>query len=163
MMNQLLQKVSAPFQSKKSAVEAVVTFAVAAASVCLAAAPIRYHMQRILPNIKGDESRWELYFAKRPLAETYETLCQLAEGCEQVGIYASGDSYEYPLWVKLKEDSDGTCQIENIVPEEEISGFEPDCIIVLDRECTEYEYHDRSYYAIRTEPENKNYSILMPH
>lgn len=122
--------------------------------------PVAYHMNYVKKSVSRDYTRWELYFAKRPLSDIYEELLAYAYGIENVGIYAQSDAYEYPLWVKLKENSGGRCHIENIVAGEEIDDFLPGCIIVLDQICTEYEYHGKVYRAVFVEPAHGMYSVL---
>lgn len=126
----------------------ITAFVVVWISLCFAIGPLRFHMHYVNLNLQKETSRWELYFAKRNLIGIYVNLCDLAKNSGKVGIYASNDAYEYPLWVRLKEQSAGSCTIENIVPEKEIESFEPDCIIVLDNICPEYEYHGQRYQAV---------------
>ncbi|MBD5541544.1 MAG: hypothetical protein HDR00_10220 [Lachnospiraceae bacterium] len=123
--------------------------------------PMKFHMNYVNRNLRQEESRWELYFAKRDLRETYENLSSLAYGAQNVGIYASADAYEYPLWVRLKEQSKESVCIQNIVPGEEIKDFMPECIIVLDNICPIYEYRGQTYKAVWIESTGL-YSILYP-
>lgn len=123
--------------------------------------PMEFHMNYVNQNLRQEESRWELYFAKRDLGETYKKLSSLAYGSQNVGIYASNDAYEYPLWIRLKEQSEDSVCIQNIVPGEEIKDFMPECIIVLDNICSEYEYRGQTYRAVWIESTGL-YSILYP-
>lgn len=121
---------------------------------------LAFHDSYAQKNMSENFSRWELYFAKRNLSGTYETLCSYADGCSQVGIYAGGDSFEYPVWVKVKESSDGACEIQNVVPDQEIADFYPECIIVLDQDCSQLTYHGRVYQSVWKEENTGKYSVL---
>ena len=123
--------------------------------------PMQFHMNYVNRNVRQEESRWELYFVKRDLSAVYEKLSSMAYGMRNVGILASNDAYEYPLWVRLKEQANGSVRIENVVPGEEVKGFMPECIIVLDNICPEYEYRGKTYRAVWVEDYGQ-YSILYP-
>ena len=79
------------------------------------------------------EERFDLYFVHRNYyTEAYKEIINeisLAEVAE-IGLLLGGDTYEYPLWVALKDEN---TEIHPVVLENSDVIWYPECIIAIDR------------------------------
>lgn len=100
--------------------------------VCLmfpsAIGSIQYQYKRYGEAALSGNDRFDLYFVNRPIGEQYKSAIEYIEksGAKNIGILTDADSYEYPIWVALKDES---TTIHPIVLEEPIEGWHPQCII----------------------------------
>lgn len=109
------------------------------------------------------EERFDLYFVHRNYyTEAYKEIINeisLAEVAE-IGLLLGGDTYEYPLWVALKDEN---TEIHPVVLENSDVIWRPEYIIAIDRGIGEGEYiiYGRSRYECIWNFENdSNYAIL---
>ncbi len=110
------------------------------------------------------EARFDLYFLNRQEeTEPYRELTATAEkmGAKNIGLLLGGDTYEYPLWVALKNEN---TTIHPIVLSDKNIFWQPECILAVhtgDMEIgTCIEYGTDIYRCIWNYGENADYAIL---
>ena len=111
------------------------------------------------------EDRFDLYFSNRKdNKDIYKAIIEEIHTMNvgEIGLLLSGDTYEYPLWVALK---DKDTELHHVVLEDIGSTRTPDCIIAIHRDIgfEEYlTYGTQVYQCIWNYEDDSNFSILVP-
>lgn len=111
------------------------------------------------------EDRFDLYFKNREdNKDIYKAIVEEIQGKDvaEIGLLLGGDTYEYPLWVALK---DKDTELHHVVLEDIGSVRTLDCIISIYRnigfgECLTY--GTQMYQCIWNYEDDSNFSILIP-
>lgn len=115
--------------------------------------------------VLAGEDRFDLYFKNRvDNKDIYKAIVQEIQTMDvsEIGLLLSGDTYEYPLWVALK---DKDTELHHVVLEDIGSVRTPDCIISIHRNIGFGEYliyGTQMYQCIWNYEDDRNFSILVP-
>lgn len=110
------------------------------------------------------QSRFSLYFRNRgSCLKGYEALIEKVMQTKDVdiGLLLSGDTYEYPLWVGLKNKNTA---LHHIVFENSEITWYPQCIAAIDRNIKEgeqIEYGKHRYKCVWNYEGDSNYAVLI--
>lgn len=110
---------------------------------------------------RENKNRFQMYFANRGVYEPYAGICNFVEslGVSKIGILVGTDTYEYPLWVRLKNENTKIIQVV------EKDGMEsPECIIAIDQDISigdEYTYAGQLFKCVYNYEENSLYAVLV--
>lgn len=134
---------------------------IAVCAVIFAVPAVQYNKQ-YADMYRKEDNRFKMYFANRDVYEPYKEICDYVKalGATKIGIFLETDTYEYPLWLKLKNER---TKIIQVVPESVTEV--PECIIAINRGAPvgcEFSYADIIYTCIYNYEEDDSYAILVP-
>lgn len=130
-------------------------------STMLAVPSVTYNLEPAVFFAKhGCENRIYRYFAANYRIDGYKKLIELAmeDGATDVGMLISGDGYDYPMWLMLRE-MDSDAKLRHLIAEKANDALEkaPDCIFVIERDICgigeTYQYANTTYICIYQDEE----------
>lgn len=112
------------------------------------------------PSIEKQD-RFYLYFLNRGGAKEYEALCEEIKNYDvkKIGMLLDGDTYEYPLWVKLKNED---TVLHHVVLEQKPI-WKPECIVAINRNIEKHQivrYGEKEYECIWNYEDDSRFAIL---
>lgn len=125
---------------------------------------IRYQTSYLVKNNQSTD-RFKMYFLDRDQVDIYDSLCSYIEDLhvEKIGIYLGGDTYEYPIWTRLKNDK---TEIIQVVPDMEYESAMPECILVIQANLGIEEdlyFHGQKFLPVYTyDSDSYDYCVLLP-
>lgn len=104
----------------------------------LAIPSVTYNMQPSIEFVKGGcQNRINQYFRYNYRKESYEKLIALAldDNAADIGLIISGDGYDYPLWLMLRQTAPNA-KLRHLITEKasEADAVAPDCIFMIERD-----------------------------
>lgn len=124
--------------------------------IALAVPSVTYNLQPAWNFAKnGCQNRINQYFYANHREDGYEDMIQLAEdnGDLDIGLIISGDGYDYPLWLMLRNEYP-KAKLRHLIMEDaaDPSQEAPDCIFMIERDVLEvgetFEYAGTTYTCI---------------
>ena len=102
-----------------------------------------------------------MYFANRGVYEPYAGICDFVEslGVSKIGILIGEDTYEYPLWVRLKNENTKMIQVVGNEGTES-----PECIIAIDQDIStgdKYTYAGKVFKCAYNYEGDSLYAVLV--
>ena len=126
---------------------------------------IKYQLNTYFwPNIKCND-KYDMYFIHNNVSKQYKQICNFIKenNMKKIGIYNPYQSFEYPLWVKLKNEK---TDIYQVVIENQNKEIEPECIIALNSGINDNQilyYNSIGYSIAYSYDQTNNYVVLVPH
>lgn len=125
-------------------------------AIALAVPSVTYNLQPAWNFVKGGcQNRIIQYFYANHREDGYEDMIQLAKGNGDldIGLIISGDGYDYPLWLMLRNEYP-EAKLRHLIMEDAADPAQeaPDCIFMIERDVLEvgetFEYAGTTYTCI---------------
>lgn len=124
-------------------------------STMLAIPSVTYNLQPALEFAKsGCENRINQYFRANYRLDGYQKLIELSmeDQAMDIGLIISGDGYDYPLWLMLK-DTYPSAKLRHLIKEDaDKDTVAPDCIFMVERDVLQvgetYIYAGETYTCV---------------
>ena len=125
--------------------------------------PAVTYQRHFYEDYKEAGERLPMYFANRGEYPQYSDVMHYVKekGFSEIGIYLGLDTYEYPLWVGLKNSD---TRIIQVVPDDANAAEVPECIIAIHAGGfavgQDFEYLGNIYTCTFTADESDEYTVL---